>query len=121
MNLREMTITLNRLEGIFFETYIEALHFTERGDADASDDPELDETFLRESLIDCLAFYSRVGCYLADNHVAIAGLDFWHCRNGIETSVRERKVFGWAKQNAERFTKLAEGFGEVDALFEESI
>ena len=80
-------------------------------------DCKLDEEFLRESLIDCLAFLNANICYLSDDQLAQAGHDFWLTRNGHGTGFWDRpEIYG---HYAERFTKVSENFGEVSAIFEE--
>ena len=81
MNIEPITPTTN--ESRFIEAYFEAIDFTETGESDQPEPgTELDELFTRESVIDCLAFYNRVSCYLSDDEIEQAGHDFWLTRNG---------------------------------------
>jgi hypothetical protein len=71
------TIETNKKESEFIAAYLEAVDFTELGvKSPAYIGAEIDEDFLRESIIDCLAFYSRIACYLSDDNIALgrAGL-----------------------------------------------
>jgi len=113
-----MHIALTDREKAFFIAYLEAIRFTETGD---SEQPEygavFDQDFFRESMIDCLAFYSRNECYLSDDNREQAGHDFWLTRNGHGTGFWDKpEIYG--EHNAKRFTKIAESFGEAHALFE---
>ena len=118
-----MNIETTKKEDEFFGAYCAAINFTETGDTDQPEDAaELCEVFKRESLIDCLSFYARVACYVSDDKLAQAGHDFWLTRNrhgtGFWDDVPAR---GWSEWQSKKFTVIAEGFGEVDALFEELI
>jgi hypothetical protein len=111
-------IELTSKEQEFVAQYFETVIFTE----DGTDDfemygPELDEDFIRESTIDCLAFYSNIQCYLNDDNYAQAAHDFWLTRNGHGTGFWDRpEIYG--KHHAKRFTELAESYGEAYASFE---
>jgi len=112
-------IILSAKEKEFFEAYCEAIDFTETGDTDqAPSGAALDEDFERESMIDCLGFYSRIECYLSDDHISQAGHDFWLTRNGHGTGFwdRDKSVYG---DHSARFTGLAKEYGETHAYFEE--
>jgi len=113
------TITLTAKETKFLNAYLEAVDFTETGDTDQPETgTELDPDFLRESIIDCLAFYSRIQCFLSDDNIEQAGHDFWLTRNGHGTGFWDRpEVYGsW---ESEKFTAMAKGFGEAHAIYEE--
>ena len=110
-------IDLTEKELTFYNAYIEAVYFTDTGDIDQPEnDVELACDFERESLIDCLAFYSRVSCYLSDGQIVQAGHDFWLIRNGHGAG-----FWGgdWPKHRG-KFTKLAESFGEAYPVFMEA-
>lgn len=104
----------------FITAYFEAIDFTECGDTcQPEHGEELDSDFIRESTIDCLAFYSRIACYLSDDKIEQAGHDFWFTRNGHGTGFWDRpEVYG--EHFAESFTEKAQSFGEVGALFDEA-
>ena len=69
-------------EQLFINAYIEAIFFTDTGDVDQpTSDSKLDESFERESIIDYLAFYSRIELYLSPENISQAGHDFWLTRN----------------------------------------
>jgi len=114
-----MKIEMDRKELIFFNAYKEAIHFTDTGDADQPEsDAELCEVFERESAIDCLAFFSRIRCYLSDDQIEQAGHDFWLTRNGHGTGFWDRKDFYNADYYS-MFSQIADNFGVVHAVFEE--
>ena len=112
-------ITLNAKELKFVNAYLEAVDFTELGDdGQPPIGAEIDEDFLRESVIDCLAFYSRISCYLSNDNITQAGHDFWFTRNGHGVGFWDRpEVYG--DTYAEKFTKIAESFGEAYAVYDE--
>jgi len=115
-----MEIKPTKKEQVFIDAYLACIDFTEEivlgevWDIDSG----LDEDFLRESYIDCLAFFSRICCYLSDDQFDQAGHDFWLTRNGHGAGFLDReKEYG--ETHAERFTKIAESFGEVEASYNE--
>ena len=124
-----MEIKPTKKEQVFIDAYLACIDFTEERipvtDLTAPSQPAewdiesgLDEDFLRESYIDCLAFFSRICCYLSDDQFDQAGHDFWLTRNRHGTGFWDReKEYG--ETHAERFTKIAESFGEVDATYNE--
>ena len=114
-----MIIEPTKKETIFINAYEEAIDFTDCGDSDQPEHgTELDETFMRESIIDCLAFYSRIECFLSDDNVEQAGRDFWFTRNGHGVGFWDRpEIYG--DHYAETFTKIAETYGEAYPIFEE--
>jgi hypothetical protein len=108
-------ITPTNKELQFFNAYLEGIDFTETGDIDQPEScAELDDDFLRESLIDCLAFYSRIACYLSDDEITQAGHDFWLSRNGHGTGFFDR---GYPM--ADKFQTYAEAYGQVHAVFDD--
>ena len=113
------TIETNKKESEFIAAYLEAVDFTELGGkSPAYIGAEIDEDFLRESVIDCLAFYSRIECYLSNDNIALAGHDFWLTRNGHGTGFWDSpEIYGEYK--AQMFTKIAESFGEAYAVYDE--
>ena len=113
------TIETNKKESEFIAAYREAVDFTELGvKSPAYIGAEIDEDFLRESVIDCLAFYSRIECYLSNDNIALAGHDFWLTRNGHGTGFWDSpEIYGEYK--AQMFTKIAESFGEAYAVYDE--
>ena len=114
-----MKIKLTTQEKEFVQAYFECVDFTETGDTDqAPSGAELDPDFERESIIDCLAFYSRISCYLSTDNIAQAGHDFWLTRNGHGTGFWDRPEI-YQVQYAQFFTNIAKGFGEANAIFEE--
>lgn len=113
-----MIITPTQKEQEFIDAYLEAVDFTETGDTDQPDNgAELDETFMRESVIDCLAFYGRICCYLSDDHIGQAGHDFWLTRNGHGAGFWDRPEL-YSQLHADKFTKISEQYGEAHAYFE---
>lgn len=113
-----LTIEPTAREMKFINAYIKAIYFTERVclPDNIDRDRDLDSEFLRESVIDCLAFLNHNICYLSDNQFDQAGHDFWLTRNGHGTGFWDRtEVYG---HYSERFTKVSENFGEVQALFD---
>ena len=113
------SIELTRKERLFMGAYVEAIYFTETGELDQpSVDAKLCEEFTRESIIDCLAMYSRMSCYLSDDNIEQAGHDFWLTRNHHGTGYWDRpKIYG--ERYADMFTKYAEAFGEAYAMFDD--
>ena len=114
-----MNIELTSKEKDFVMYYFGALEFTETGDEDQPlQGAELDETFERESIIDCLAFYNLVSCYISDDQLEQAAYDFWFTRNehGVGFLDTDR---GWNEFQSQNFTKLAESFGQVYPVFED--
>ena len=108
--------TPNELE--FFNAYCEAINFTDTDDIGQPDSgTELHPYFYRESLIDCLAFYSHVR-YMIGDRLKKAGHDFWFTRNGHGVGFWEDGR-GWSDYEQIKFTKVAESFGAVDSYFEE--
>jgi hypothetical protein len=107
-------ITPTNKELQFFNAYLECINFTETGDINEPESgADLDPDFLRESLIDCLAFYSRIACYLSDEEVSQAGHDFWLSRNGHGAGFFDRDY-----AMADKFQTWAEAYGEVYPIFE---
>ena len=114
----DYTVTASKREKRFFNAYIEAIYFTDTGDTDQpGTDCELDEEFLRESLIDCLAFLNANICYLSDNQLEQAGHDFWLTRNGHGTGFWDRNDC-YKDYLAKRFTDWSKRFGEVVPVFD---
>jgi len=113
------TIETNKKESEFIAAYLEAVDFTELGgDEQPPIGAEIDQDFLRESVIDCLAFYSRISCYLSDDNITQAGHDFWFTRNGHGAGFWDRpEVYG--DTYADKFSKIAESFGEAYAVYDE--
>ena len=100
------TIELTSHESEFLEAYITAIYFTED---DATED--LDPDYRRNCMIDCLAFYQRIACYLKEDQIEQAGHDFWLTRNGHGTGFWDRsEIYG--ASYAVMFSKVAEFYGE---------
>lgn len=115
------TIETTKTEDQFIVAYFEAVDFTETGDDEQPPHgADLDPDFERESVIDCLAFFSRVRCYLSDDHIEQAGHDFWLTRNGHGTGFWDRPEL-YGETYAEMFTGMATGFGEAYPVFDEYI
>ncbi len=114
-----MNIEMTKKEKLFLNAYLQAIDFTECGEMNQPQaGSDLDEDFLRESVIDCLAFYSLIQCFLSDDNIEQAGHDFWLTRNGHGAGFWDRpEIYG--KLNSESFTKYSENFGVVNAYFEE--
>ena len=108
------TIEPTEKENVFIQAYLEAIDFTETGDTDQpTPGTPFYHLFLRDSVIDCLSFFSRISCYLEDGELARAGHDFWLTRNGHGAGFwdGDLPVYG------DLFTKIAKGYGEVDAHY----
>jgi len=96
----------------FIAAYFEAVDFTENLGGDRVMHPD----FVRESVIDCLAFWQRVGCYIATDNVDQAGHDFWFTRNGHGVGFWDRpEIYG--EHYAEMLTTRAHEFGEADTVW----
>ena len=111
------TIKPTDKENLFIGAYFEAIDFTE-SDGEFDTYSGLDETFERESFIDCLAFYSKIACYLSDNQIEQAGHDFWLTRNGHGAGFWDRPEL-YGKNYADMFTTISKHFGEVYAIYNE--
>jgi len=114
-----MTIEPTKKESLFIVNYMQSIDFTECGDSEEPEHgAELDVTFERESIIDCLAFYSRIECFLSNDDVGQAGHDFWLTRNGHGTGFWDRpEIYG--DYRALKFTEIAKSYGEVNAIFKD--
>ena len=121
------TIIPTDKEAEFIEAYFEAINFTDGDIEEQSDqDYDYDEDFARESVIDCLAFYSSIACYLSFlskkrgqfNYIAQAGHDFWFTRNGHGVGFWDRPEI-YSKAFSDMFTTRAQGFGEVIPYYTE--
>lgn len=112
------TIGANKKESEFINAYLEAIGFTELGEeAQPPIGADIDEDFLRESVIDCLAFYSRISCYLSPKNITQAGHDFWLTRNGHGAGFWDRpELYG---NSCAYFSKIARSFGEANAVFDQ--
>jgi hypothetical protein len=112
-----ITIIPTPKETRFINAYFEAIDFTETGDLDQLEaGTDLDSDFERESILDCLAFFSRIQCYLSDDNIPQAGHDFWLTRNGHGTGFWDRKDV-YAETHADLFTTWAEYADPADAMF----
>jgi hypothetical protein len=112
-------IHTTKKEHQFITAYLEAVDFTELGD---EDQPPIgagkDEDFLRESIIDCLAFYSRIEAALLPENIEQAAHDFWFTRNGHGTGFWDKpEIYGDAY--AETFTNIAQACGEAYPVYDE--
>lgn len=112
-------INTTKKEYQFITAYLEAVDFTELGgDGQPPEGSEIDESFLRESIIDCLAFYSRAECYLSPENIEQAGHDFWLTRNGHGAGFWDREdIYG--NYYAEFFTQISKSFGEAYGVYDE--
>jgi hypothetical protein len=113
------TIQITEKEQAFINGYLEAIDFTETGDIGQPEEgTSLDDEFTRESILDCLAFYSRAQCYLPTDTEDWAGHDFWLTRNRHGSGFWDKAdVYGDSKDT---LSKIAESFGEVHAIYEQS-
>jgi len=116
-----MKIEMTKKEKTFFNAYLEAIDFTECGDIDQpAHGEEFDSHFLRESAIDCLAFYAVIQCYLPAGLEEQAGHDFWFTRNGHGVGFWAKpEIYGEYSSNL--LTRKAEAFGEVFPVFENHV
>jgi len=118
-----MKIQTTKTEDQFITAYIECVFFADQIFHTFTGKPDdfayvddLDEDFKRESIIDCLAFYNRIACYLPDEHIEQAGHDFYLTRQGHGTGYWDRpEIYG--RMLGDKFTKMAEDSGEVYPLF----
>lgn len=111
-----MVLEITAKEQTFIDAYFEAIDFTETGDTDQPESgAELDTDFKRESIIDCLCFYSQVVCYLPSDTEAQAGHDFWLTRNGHGAGFWDKAEI---YDRAVLLTTKAAVFGEAQAFFE---
>ena len=116
MRYKSIQIETTDKENHFLAGYFEALRFTETGDLDQPESCEaFDPEFKRESVIDCLAFYAQIACYLSDDQIYDAGRDFWFTRQGHGVGFWEADR--WPK-HGEMFDKRAKAFGEVYPVWE---
>lgn len=116
--MNKCQVEITEKERAFIGAYVDAIYFTETGDIDQPDSgDDLCEVFMRESIIDCLAFYSRVCCYVGDDKIEQAGHDFWLTRNGHGAGFWDGD---WSEGDntfiADLLTKVAESFGEAYAV-----
>jgi hypothetical protein len=113
------TINTTAKENQFIEAYLEAVYFTDTGDLEQPDsDASLDVAFIRESIIDCLAFYKRIHYTISGDAITQAGHDFWLTRNGHGTGFWDNEdIYG--EYLAGLFTTWAEGAGPADSSFED--
>lgn len=112
-----MKIETTKREDQFIAAYIECVFFADQPEDHTFID-DLDEDFKRESIIDCLAFYNRIACYLPDEHIEQAGHDFYLTRQGHGTGYWDRpEIYG--RMLGDKFTKMAEDSGEVYPLFDD--
>ena len=112
-----MIIETTEKENQFINAYIECVFFAdEPEDNDFIDG--LDRDFERETIIDCLAFYSRIACYLSDDQIEQAGHDFYLTRQGHGTGFWDRaEIYG--DYLSQKFSKIAENSGEVYPIFKD--
>jgi hypothetical protein len=111
-----MNIETTAKENALIHAYLGAIDFTDTGDVDQPEHgAELYELFLRECVIDCLSFYSRIACYLSNGEEARAGHDFWLTRNGHGAGFWD----GDWPEHGDMFTKIAQGYGEAYSVFED--
>ena len=109
-------LVITKKEQQFINAYFEAIDFTDTGDTDQPESgTELDDSFKRESIIDCLSFYSRIYYYLSYDRIEEAAHDFWYTRNGHGVGFWD----GDWETYGDMFTKIAEGYGETNSYFEE--
>tara|TARA_R100000781_G_scaffold14504_3_gene12083 strand:+ start:477 stop:818 length:342 start_codon:yes stop_codon:yes gene_type:complete len=74
------SIELTDDEAAFVEAYFEAVNFTMKAEG-----MEPDQAFKRESIIDCLAFYSKFQLYerlIPTESLEDVAHNFWYSRNG---------------------------------------
>ena len=111
-------LDISTKERIFVQAYFDAIDFTDCGDTDQPEHGEdFDISFERESLIDCLAFYSRIECFISDDQIVQSGHDFWFTRQGHGVGFWDRpEIYG--EHLAKKFTTQAESFGEAYPVFE---
>ena len=114
------TIQITEKERQFYNAYLEAIDFTDTGDiGQPPHGTELDVFYMREALIDCLSFYQRIACYISDDRIEEAAHDFWFTRNGHGAGFWDGDWDDVLGNYGEKFTKIAEGYGETDVYFED--
>ncbi len=106
-----LTLELTNREADFLEQYLETAFWVA-----GIESQEMDEDCHREAAIDCLAFLSRVDCYLNDENRQQAAHDFYLSRNGHGAGFWDRpKVYSYTIGNyADKFQAIAESFGPTD-------
>ena len=112
------TFKLKKKELIFIQAYVDAVYFTDADKSEPETEVQICEFFKRECIIDCLAFFQRIECYISDDQLEQAAYDFWFTRQGHGVGFWESGR-GWTDYQQTEFTKIAESFGHVDAIFEE--
>jgi hypothetical protein len=113
---RELTMTTEEL--VFISAYLDAVDFTETGEIDQPPKgTEFDDDFLRESIIDCLAFFSRIRPYIGDHLLRAAGTDFWYTRQNHGTGFWDGDR-GYPEHMKDKFTLWAIAAGSVDVWYE---
>ena len=119
-------LALTEHEIAFIGGYLEAIDFTDTGDVDEPEKgDELTDSFLRSSIIDCLAFYNRAKVFIPHENdiklrvrgessiLAQAGHDFWLTRNGHGAGFWDGD---WPKYG-KMFTEISELFGTADSEY----
>jgi len=106
-----MQLELTKKEKEFVSHYIDTALW-----AGNCTDYGLDEESEREAIIDCLAFYSRVCCYLTEGNRTQAAHDFYLSRNGLGSGFWDRAPsYTYSIGNyADKFQAIAESFGTTD-------
>lgn len=106
-----MELELTKKEKEFVSQYIDTALW-----AGNVTDYGLDDDCKREAIIDCLAFYSRVCCYLTEENRTQAAHDFYLSRNSIGSGFWDRApAYTHSLGNyAYKFQLIAESFGTTD-------
>tara|TARA_R110002050_G_scaffold66213_4_gene142913 strand:- start:1528 stop:1893 length:366 start_codon:yes stop_codon:yes gene_type:complete len=111
-----MKLELTTKEKEFISQYIDTALWAGNGT-----DYGLDEDCKREAIIDCLAFYSRVCCYLTEENRTQAAHDFYLSRNGLGSGFWDKApaytysddLLTLIGNYADKFQAIAESFGET--------
>lgn len=118
------TIELDENEGLFFDYYIGAIESTEMYNPDdPSSDPNkpehedtfLHEDFIRDSMVDSVAFFSIIRRDIHQSQIHSAAHDFWISRNDAGSGFNDGS---WPKHLAKKFTEIAKVFGGANVIFE---
>jgi hypothetical protein len=116
---RRMIVKLNLQQRAMLDAYLEAIDFTAVIDEDC--ERTLTDEMVQRAEADCVSFYWRVDCYVdaeeGRHHGDFAqlGHDFWLTRNGHGAGFWD----GDWPTYGDMFDKIAIGYGEIDAEWDE--
>ena len=102
----------SRKETKFINAYFEAVEFTEENER------KLCVVWVREQIIEGLAFMVYAECYLSDDNIEQAGHDFWLSRNRHGAGFWDRDRTYYTEHVRDWLQRKAEQFGESDVYYE---